>query len=166
LAELGYYSIAATLLDVALMVPNAVTSVLISHFTRVESSPKARRHTLLGLLAIVSGCAVFGAITAPYLLPLVFGAGFVASVEPFRILLVALILQAPLAVYTGHLTARAHAWGLLLPPLASLLATSGAAFMLIPAHGMNGAAWAAVVGYAVQLLTTLPFCFKSPLKSE
>ncbi len=164
LAELGYYSIAATLLDVALMVPNAVTSVLISHFTRMESSPRARLHTLLGLLVIVLGCAVFGVVTAPYLLPLVFGAGFIASVEPFRILLVALILQAPLAVYTGHLTARAHAWGLLLPPLASLLATTGAAFMLIPVYGMNGAAWAAVAGYAAQLLTTLPFCFKSRAK--
>jgi Na+-driven multidrug efflux pump len=36
--------------------------------------------------------------------------------------------------------------------------------MLIPVYGMNGAAWAAVAGYAAQLLTTLPFCFKSRAK--
>lgn len=162
LAELGYYSVAATLLDVALMLPAAVTSVLVSHFTRGESSAGNRRLTLLALLGLMAGAGAFGYVTAPYLLPWLFGAGFAAAVAPFRILLLALLLQAPLAVYTSHLTARAHAFGLLIPPLASLFTTVLCAFWLIPAHGMQGAAMAVVAGYATQLLTTLPFCRKSP----
>ncbi|HEX2859565.1 MAG TPA: oligosaccharide flippase family protein [Alphaproteobacteria bacterium] len=161
LADLGYYSVAATLLDIALMLPAAVASVLVSHFTRGESSAGNRRLTLLALLGVMAGAGAFGYVTAPYLLPLVFGSGFAASVAPFRILLLALLLQAPLAVYTSQLTAKAHALGLLLPPLASLFTTVLCAFWLIPAHGMQGAAMAVVAGYATQLLTTLPFSRKS-----
>ena len=152
LADIGHFSLATTLLDIALMVPAAVTSVLVSHFTRSGSSASGRLKTLAVLSILLMGMAVVGYALAPLLLPWLFGAEFLAAVAPFRLLLLALLLQAPLAVLSGAVTADGRPLGVLLPPVAGLAASFGMSFLLLPSGGIFGACWAIITGYLVQLI--------------
>lgn len=152
LTDLGIFSLATTLLDIALLVPTAVTSVLISHFARSGHSESGQRQAMWALLALTSAMAVFGYVTAPFLLPLVFGEAFADAAEPFRWLLLALLLQAPLVTLSSAATARGEPTGVVLPPLLGLITTASLSVWLLPTHGLTGACWAIIAGYGVQWL--------------
>jgi O-antigen/teichoic acid export membrane protein len=152
LTELGVFSLATTLLDIALLVPTAATSVLVSHFARSGHSAKAQQQAMWALFALTGAIAVFGYVTAPYLLPWVFGSAFAAAAEPFRWLLLALLLQAPLATLSSAATAHGRPLGIVLPPLLGLVATTALGFWLMPTQGLTGACWAIIAGYAMQWL--------------
>jgi O-antigen/teichoic acid export membrane protein len=152
LTELGIFSLATTLLDIALLVPTAATSVLVSHFARSGHSTNGQNQALWALFALTAAMAVFSYVTAPYLLPWVFGPAFAAAAEPFRWLLLALLLQAPLATLSSAATARGQPLGVVLPPLLGLVATTALGLWLMPTHGLTGACWAIIAGYAMQWL--------------
>lgn len=160
LTELGHFSLATTLLDIALLVPTAATSVLISHFARSGgATTTGQQQAFWALLALCCVMAIFGYISAPYLLPWVFGPAFSDASEPFRWLLLALLLQAPIAVMSSAATARGQAQSVVWPPFAGLVTTFITTLLLLSPNGLNlgltGACWAIIAGYAMQLLAFL-----------
>jgi O-antigen/teichoic acid export membrane protein len=152
LAVTGQYSIAATLTEVALILPNIIGQVLTSHFTSNLSGARARRLTLgLGTGLVALACAAGYLVAIPFI-PGVFGPGFAAAVGPFHILLLAVLFNGPAQVWHSQLYAAQRRWGVLLPPLLGLVVCLAAAVWWVPVWGAAGAAWASVAGFAVYAL--------------
>lgn len=156
LADTGHYSIAATLMEVALILPFSAGSVLTSHFSRLRGSgPRAR---LMGTLAITGFMAVtcaIGALLAGFLIPLVFGGSFAPAVTPFRWLMLAVVLASLHQGLSSHLYTTGPTRAIWLPPLIACAATFAFAETLIPRLGTTGAAFSTIGGYAVLIVGTM-----------
>jgi O-antigen/teichoic acid export membrane protein len=156
-AALGFYVVAVNLSEILLYFPGAVSTALLP--IAAGSAPEARLGETLkafrsaGFVTLAS--LLLGAIVAPPLIPIVFGAPFSASVTPFLLLLPGLIGFTALIVFSNALMASS------LPSLSSLAAivcfVVGLALdvALIPFFGASGAAGAASAAYLAGGLTAL-----------
>jgi O-antigen/teichoic acid export membrane protein len=155
--ETGIYGAAYKVYEGAGYLPSVIASVLtprLSHLFVVDRA--AHRRLVIGGLAgsvtIAVSVAAGGFWLAEPLMTLLFGAGFVASAAPFRVLCLGLVFV--FAIWTLHATAisankerllvRAALIGLCVNVLANAYA--------IPRFGATGAAFATVVGEVVSLL--------------
>jgi O-antigen/teichoic acid export membrane protein len=156
-AALGFYVVAVNLSEILLYFPGAVSTALLpvaagsAAGARLGQTLRAFRSAAFVTLASL----LLGAILAPPLIPIVFGASFSASVTPFLLLLPGLIGFTALIVFSNALVASS------LPSLSSVAAV--VCFIvgltldvaLIPFFGASGAAAAASGAYCAGGLTAL-----------
>jgi O-antigen/teichoic acid export membrane protein len=154
---LGFYVVAVNLSEVLLYFPGAVSTALLP--TAAGSAVESRLGQTLkafrsaGFVTLAS--VLLGALVAPPLIPIVFGAPFDASVTPFLLLLPGLIGFTALIVFSNALVASS------LPTLSSLSAIVCFAVGLaldvafIPFFGASGAAGAASAAYLAGGLTAV-----------
>jgi O-antigen/teichoic acid export membrane protein len=154
---LGFYVVAVNLSEILLYFPGAVSTALLPLAARSAAGPrlgqtlKAFRSAVFVTLASLLLSIAFG----PFLIPIVFGAPFSASVTPFLLLLPGLIGFTALIVFSNALVASS------LPSRSSIAAV--VCFLvglvldvgLIPFFGASGAAAAASVAYCAGGLTAL-----------
>lgn len=150
----GIYSLATSLAELLWLVSSAVSTAIIApavsaHEDRaVEVVTSGVRHALLGTASL----AIMLGVASEWLIPTVFGDRFAPAVAPLLILLPGIVLFAPgtiLAVFFSMRIGRAR-YALFLS-LASATTTAVLAVLLIPAHGVRGAALASSVGYALSI---------------
>jgi O-antigen/teichoic acid export membrane protein len=159
LAAAGHYAVANGLFEAALAIPTLATSVLITHFTRHRAHQDgggqgARRKVSLavaGFMGVVAGSA---ALVAPWLIPFLFGAPFVASVVPFQILMVCLVLAAVHQAWLSRLMASTAKYALIVPPLLGCLVVAMGCVWWGAALNAVIAAWLTLAGYAVMAGST------------
>lgn len=98
------------------------------------------------LLILALPCTVGLALTAEYVVPLLFGAEFLPSVSTLRILSV-LVLVFSVAYFLGHvvLTAAGKERLILRATVVGAVVNAAANFLLIPGFGQDGAAVASVL---------------------
>ena len=151
LAEIGIYSVAMQAAEamwlLSATVANAVTAPAI-HDDEAAAARLVRRAGLraLGLTAAVG--AVVG-LAAPLVLPLVLGEAFEGSVRPLVLLLPGIVFYAPVSVLVVYLSVRHGRPRLsVFVSLVGMAVTLGLAVVLIPRHGVSGAAVASTLGYA------------------
>ena len=151
LAEIGIYSVAMQAAEamwlLSAAVANAVTGPAI-HDDEPGAVRLVRRAALraLGLTAAVA--AVVG-VAAPFVLPAILGEAFESSVRPLLLLLPGIVLYAPVSVLVVYLSVRHGRPRLsVLVSLLGMAVTLGLALVLIPEHGVSGAAIASALGYA------------------
>lgn len=157
LAETGHFSIATTLMEVALILPFSFGYVLTSHISRKNSQNEPASfwaHTRLMTLGMTALC-IIGGLLAGKMLPLLFGPAFGASVTPFLWLLPSIVLATFHQGLNSHLFSHGPKTALWIPPLTACCTCLTAAQVLIPTHGSTGAAWATGLGYIVLVATTL-----------
>ncbi|MFZ2587924.1 MAG: oligosaccharide flippase family protein, partial [Alphaproteobacteria bacterium] len=153
LAETGHYTVALTLIDAMVMLPGAIAAVLMPRLAR-ELHVQERTQLLLVTLAAVM--AVFGvtcvgmALVGPWLVPMLFGSEFEATVPVFQRLLVAAWLMGGYAVCQQAVQGYGRVRYQFVAPLTGLVVKAGLGWMLI-SHGMMAAANATIAGYAVAL---------------
>jgi O-antigen/teichoic acid export membrane protein len=144
----GIYAVAATVSEMARMVPTAVGQVLLygrsSSSVSAEDERRSRRIVLLLTWVIL---LVLG-IAAPALVSTLFGPEFESAVGPLRILLVgeaflaAWFIDNRLLVGSGRLGAASATTGI------AAIVVIAADLALIPPFELTGAAVASVGGYA------------------
>ncbi|HET9544394.1 MAG TPA: polysaccharide biosynthesis C-terminal domain-containing protein [Gaiellaceae bacterium] len=151
LAEIGIYSVAMQAAEamwlLSAAVANAVTGPAI-HDDEPGAVRLVRRAALraLGLTAAVA--AVVG-LAAPFVLPAILGEAFEGSVRPLLLLLPGIVLYAPVSVLVVYLSVRHGRPRLsVLVSLLGMAVTLGLSLVLIPEHGVSGAAVASALGYA------------------
>lgn len=88
-------------------------------------------------------------VAAPFLIPLLFGEDFDGAAGPLALLLPGVVLYAPVTVLVVYLSLR-HGRPHLSLAVSVLAAavTTALAVVLIPRHGVEGAAVASALGYA------------------
>jgi O-antigen/teichoic acid export membrane protein len=148
---LGVYAVAVNAADVLLYVPFAVGAALVPAAARAGDGADPRSAALdafRAVMLVVVPTVALSMVTAPLLLPLLFGGRYQASVVPFLVLAPGALGFAASSVFSSVLLG-AHAPGLSsLAALASLAVGIGGDLLLIPPFGATGAALAATIGSA------------------
>jgi O-antigen/teichoic acid export membrane protein/peptidoglycan/xylan/chitin deacetylase (PgdA/CDA1 family) len=148
-AALGLYAVAVNASEMLLYLPSAVGAALIPAVARMAHSDRTTR-TLrvfrLTMLATTAGVAA-AAVTAPLLLPLVFGSRYEHAVTPFLLLLPGAFGFVAISVCSSALVAAGAPGGSSLGPVASLVSGLALDFALIPFFGADGAAVAATAAF-------------------
>ncbi|PIZ31316.1 MAG: hypothetical protein COY40_02385 [Alphaproteobacteria bacterium CG_4_10_14_0_8_um_filter_53_9] len=151
LEDIGHLSIASSLYEMGMILPMLLTSVLVSHFTRAGHVP----HKSKMLLASFVGMALMSIaawVVSPYIIPWLFGAEFAPSIYLFHLYLLGWVLQGPLAVATGAVTAKGFAGLMAWPPLAGCVVCLGLCMVLMPQGGAAGGVLGVLGGTTVQLV--------------
>lgn len=160
LSEVGYYSVAVTVAELVLQIPDAMSFALLSHVARGATSDDAgvtasvlRHSVYLNILAAFA-LWLFSEMAIRLVLPT-----FVPALAPLRILLPGLVAGAIYQLLLRDLASRGHPT---LPSVVAVLTASCGAVLylwLIPRYGMVGAAWASLLLYTGQTaLIVLVFC--------
>ena len=145
--SLGLFTVALAVPETLRVLPKAVGQVVADRGrSGIDSVATARRHARLfvaGHGVVLAGAAAVGWI----LLPVVFGEGFTDARD---VLLVVTAAEAVLGVHLMHqalLVGFARPKGIGLPQVVGAVVMVVLVLVMIPAWGIQGAAWASLLGY-------------------
>lgn len=153
-AGVGLYTIAQTATDRVYMVADALGTIL---FPRIAENPEgnsARVTPMVFRLALLVGgsLSVVLALVADWLVRFLFSDAFAGAVPVLRLLLVAIVLSSGWRVLSQDLNGRGCSGVTAIVNGASAVSCLGLAFLLLPAIGLEGAAWAAIAASGMSLL--------------
>ncbi len=164
-AQLGVYSVAATVSQLPLPLSRAFAA---SSFSKIAREPLATvqeleaRYVAYGAISV--GVVALGiAVVAPIAVPLVFGEPFAGSVPPLQILLVGAVAMSIVLIASSHLVALGHGGLASVSLLVGLAFGLGAMWLLAPDSGAIGAAVASTLGYVVSAVLAVVFLRLKPL---
>ena len=146
LAETGYYSIAVALFELMSVVPVSASGVLTTH---LAGGARAGPRGALALLAAMGALSLAAGLSAPMLIPLVFGAPFAPAVGPFPGMLAAVMLTTLHQFCQGALQARGRPLPILVPPVLGVGTAFAVAWTAVPSQGAFGAVVGTVAGTGV-----------------
>jgi O-antigen/teichoic acid export membrane protein len=149
-AAAGHYSVALTLGLLVTFAPYALSVAsfppLASLDDRQARSLTTRLSRITAAAALVSGLILL--LLIPIVTPLLYGPGFKPSVAPALILLMGGVLSSEQWVLSRIAAARGNVGLFVRSYVTSLLIMVAFDFLLIPAYGTIGAAWASIIGSA------------------
>lgn len=152
--DLGYYAIAVNVASMVMTLFGSLQMVVFPVASGKEGGASiaiVERGVRLSLLGSAA-CVVVLAITAPWLISLVYGADFVASVGPMQLLLPGLVLWSATSVLAAGLQAVGRPGSASIAQLGGLVITVvGLAVSLTP-FGIYGAAATSSVAYTVSFV--------------
>jgi O-antigen/teichoic acid export membrane protein len=152
----GLYSVAGTPAGVLTVVSNSVGQVTFAEAAHGQLTRKLLGRQVLLAVLTTAAAATGGVVLLPWLLPLLFGQPFKASVLIAQLLVVAQVMLAPFLVLSraaaGYAMIR---WAGGLGLLGTVLIV-GAALILVPRLGLPGASLACGVTYSA--MTVLIAC--------
>lgn len=150
-AAVGIYSIAMQAAEAMWLIPAAIATAITGPTVHDDESDARRlvgRSALKGLLYTGAAALVVG-VAAPWLIPLLFGEDFEPAARPLAFLLPGVVVFAPVTVLVVYLSLRHARPHLSLGvSVAAAVVTTVLALVLIPRHGVEGAAVASAIGYA------------------
>lgn len=161
--DTGIYSLAANLVEIVNTFAATCTMVMFPKATAIQDKELRYKFTTR-ILKIISFCMivilVVGEVLSGYLIPLVYGESFVATVKVFRILLIGIIFWGlagiPISYYT---TEKRYGISFVSYAVAFLLNVV-LNFWWIPKYGVIGAAFTSVISYFIVLVMTLAYYIK------
>jgi O-antigen/teichoic acid export membrane protein len=139
-AEVGQYSIASQVADVLLFVPGSVGLVLYPLLVRRDDDqwPYVRRTAVVTTWSMLVLC-VGAALTAPLLLPLLFGPRFPGAPAALWGLLPSVIAYSIVGVLSQYLVARQFPWAIVVAWVAGLATAVVTGIPLTRSYGAIGA---------------------------
>ena len=156
-AQIGLYSVAVSVASIVIALfwtLGNVVSPLASTGDRHVAMRLVERTTRV-VLAAASLCAVSLAVLAPWLVSLVYGEAYAASVEPLRLLLPGCVLLGTSQLLAGGLRAIGRPGASSAANLAGLVVTIPGLVLALPRYGISGAAVTSSAAYATVFLTSL-----------
>jgi O-antigen/teichoic acid export membrane protein len=155
-SETGLYSAAYRVYEGFSNIPSIISVVLTPRLAREFISNRASHHRTafrgVWVAAVLGIPVALGAIVAaPYLTQLLFGAAFAPSAMVLQILAAGFVVVFPLAVLHAVAISTNAERLLLVTGILGLVVNSAANLVLIPTHGMHGAAIATIIGEAASL---------------
>jgi len=148
-AALGIYAVAVNASEMLLYLPAATATALLPAAARSDPGRRGRQtlQAFRSVALVTTGAVVLAAILGPLLLPVVFGAVFTGSIEPFLWLLPGALGFAATAVFSNSLMASTSPGLSSVGPVVSLVVGVGLDLVLIPRFGASGAAAAASAAF-------------------
>ena len=171
-SELGVYSVAYQIAGTLMQFPLLAGSLLMPLFVTLRTNKQEETvnkymQDVLPVVTLVWGfaCVVF-AVSAAYLLPLVFGVELARSSDILLILMISSAINAPILMgYAPFINALSATYISLALNTALALANLAGNFILIPTYGLIGSAWATNLGYGASLLVTFAIIhYRFPLR--
>ena len=156
-AAVGYFSISTSVAEALLIVPSSIGIVIIARTPNLTaeaanmSTPRICRTAFL-ITAILA--LVLLMVAKPIIVTL-FGSAFLPAVRPLYILLPGIVLSTIYVVLTNEMTGRGKPIINTIVTGIALIVTISLNLLLIPRMGIEGAALASTISYAVSALMTL-----------
>ncbi|HMH43698.1 MAG TPA: polysaccharide biosynthesis C-terminal domain-containing protein, partial [Pyrinomonadaceae bacterium] len=156
--SLGYYVVAVSAAGLSQILAGAVRTVAMpniasrasSHARRELLGTIFRRYWLISVALMIAMSA-----TIPILIPLIYGAGFRASVLPAEILIVAAMFTGAKSVLGEGAVALGDPWLISKANIIAVPVTLVLLAVLLPVWGLLGAATASATAYLVELATVI-----------
>jgi O-antigen/teichoic acid export membrane protein len=160
--QLGYYALAAGLVDILITIVLPATYVLSPYLTNANTE---QREAILGRFSriTIAMMTVLTIIALPLIkpmLPFLYGDEFISAVLPLQILWIGGLLLLIRNIFLMYNIATNNLAPNLFAVLASLLTTLVLDFMLVSRYGIIGASWASVVAYGVGSLIVMVSVFR------
>ena len=146
-AQVGIYSVAATLTEVMWIIPTSISQVVFHRVATAQVSVRQVRQLRLANLGLTLLGGGILAVIAPTLVHVLFGKAYEGAIQPLRILLIAALAIGCYRVDIACVSASDRLGR------ASSITTFGFAlvvigdFVLIPPFGLMGAAFASLIAY-------------------
>ena len=153
--EVGIYSLGIHIAEQLWQIPFAISIVLFSRTANIKDQSLMTESTVslarlsVVLIFILSLIAI---LIAPYLIPLVFGVDFTASVEILQFILPGVIILVIFRVISGQLAGMGKPQLAVYVFLPALIINVILNFFLIPIYGGKGAAIASNISYTLGTL--------------
>jgi O-antigen/teichoic acid export membrane protein len=146
---LGVYAVAVNCSEMLLYLPTATASALMPLIARTAAAERGTRilrsYRATMLVTVVATLGAFA--LGPFLIPLVFGSQYQASVVPFVVLSLGSVGWVAMTVLSSGLLGASAAGYSSLGSMVSLTTGTILDFALIPSHGAIGAAIAATFAF-------------------
>ena len=145
--SLGLFTIAIAVPETLRVLPRAVGQVIADRArSGVDQVVDARRHVRLFLVGHALVLAV-AALVGWMMIPVVFGEGFRQAREVLVVLTVAEVVLTLHFMYQALLVGFGRPSGIGLPSVVGAIVMVALNLTMIPAWGMQGAAWACLLGF-------------------
>lgn len=150
-ADVGQYSIAVQFFDTLLVIPATTAMLLFPELVRSDAHDRSRRtlQVALAMGVLMTLVAVAFVAISPWLIPLLFGAGFTPAIEVVRWMMPGLVAFSLLNIVSQYLAAARFPLSNLLAWVISLPVLGILASVLIPTWGAAGAAAALSITYVL-----------------
>ena len=149
-AEVGIYSIGASIAEQIWQLPLAIGIVVFSRTANTEDQEamKATTGVLLRLSFLFSlGLALLMFLLVPYLVPMIFGDEYIPSIRIIQLILPGIIMVVLFRILSGHLAGMGRPEITLYVFLPALVLNIILNFLWIPGYGGEGAAMATNISY-------------------
>ncbi len=151
LEEVGFYSLAMQIAEQLWHIPYAIESIVLSRSANTTDDKFVHRTVasifrVSLLVGLASGLLIF--FVAPYLIPLVFGHGFVKSVAMIQVVLPGVLILVGFRILNSRLTGMGKPQIAIYTFMPALVINFILNLFLIPRFGGIGAAWSTNVSYA------------------
>ncbi len=167
LASLGIYALASQLSNFMLLATAPIEEVLrtylISYDRKEGNVIFVRYFKLVFYLIIFLALVLF--ILGPFAINLVFGSEFSFAAKPLRILCLGTVFLNVKTLFLNYNRAYDNLYYNIWAQWAGVIATILLAFLLVPSHGIVGAAWATSIAYVISggiLMTIFMYQQKVP----
>ena len=153
-AELGYYAVAVSLAELPMTVVGAIRDIT---FTIAAGRDDPQGIARICRLTVLCTCAIcfVGVLTAPIIIPLLFGLSFGPAVPMAQILLVGSIGSAITAVMGAGLMTSGKTWLRSGMQIAAAALTAILLLAFVPHWGGIGASWVTTLTYGTLALASL-----------
>ena len=149
--EVGIYSLGVHIAEQLWQVPFAISIVLFSRTANLKDQSKITNSSIIlarQSLIIIIFLSIIAILIAPFVIPLVFGSDFEASVNILNLILPGVIVLVVFRVLSGQLAGIGKPQYAIYVFGPALVLNILLNFLWIPAHGGIGAAWASNISYA------------------
>jgi O-antigen/teichoic acid export membrane protein len=155
-AAVGEFGASYRLIEATMFVPAAFNAAALAWFSREAEIGRGFEMAIKTVLALMLPIGLGIALFAEPLIEALYGAEYAGAVTPLRLLGAMAALWAVNTTVLTVLVSRARPDVYTFPALLALVPNAVLALVLIPAHGANGAAIAALAGAAVLVTLVLP----------
>ena len=159
-ASTGVYAVAMSFAELMQVLPVVVGTLLFPRLSAMSDTAQKARLLQNALMAMAGlmlvGCGVMVVLIKP-LVMLLYGADFMPAVVPFMVLLPAVWALGLNSLMMNFLASIGTPAMTTLAPLVAAVVNIVANVILIPTHGLVGAAVASVISYGLMLLLTTAY---------
>jgi antigen flippase len=159
--ELGYFSVAAQVADVIVLLPTSVALVLFPSLVRAQDGAWSTtvRATAVVAVVVTCACALIGAFSSTFV-RVAFGSEFAEAGPTLRWMLPGVVAVALATVLSQYLASIGMPKLLVAVWLLGVCLVLALGAVLIPDHGASGAAAATSAAYIVILVLLLLLCLR------
>ena len=158
-AALGVYTVATRLADIVWLVPYSVALVVLPNASGRTAAQLDRATPRLALRTLGVGLATAAglALLAVAGLAWVFGADYAGALAPLMVLLPGVAVFGFGNVLAADLAGRGHPGYITVNALVGIVVTVALDLLVIPAHGVMGAATVSLLVYALNAVLSVAF---------
>jgi O-antigen/teichoic acid export membrane protein len=156
LTEVGIYSLAYTLGMVMFLVTQSLSQAWLPMFFELAGSSKENRHVLgricSGLVIFLVAIACFGILLSPLFVHIALDERYRAAARIVPLVVMGYLFHAMFSLFDLSILQAKRTASVFAISLIAFSVNIALNFLMIPRWGMDGAAWATTVAYAVEAL--------------